>query len=337
MLKAFGIIYKITNTINGKIYIGQTVQSIGERWSKHKYANSHSIMPMAIKKYGEESFLIEPIYTAFDAESLTKAEIQLIKYYDCLSPKGYNRVLPEKNQILSEETRAKKSSIFKKKYKDLEYKEKWLKSIRSEERKNKISKASKEMWSNPEKRKLISLKIKESQNNPTIKEKYKQTLKDKFSKKFKPIYQWDENFNLIKIFYKKEELEINSFSKSLVLNSVRFWENKSNKKSKKKSAHGFCWSYGKNPYFIEKKSKAFNLIAICVISKKLFEAKGSQNLGLLINVRAKDIQKLAISPRGMVKNFIILKKENYSGDIELEIKNKTTQTGLTKLKKKGLL
>lgn len=41
--------------------------------------------------------------------------------------------------------------------------------------------------------------------------------------------------------------------------------------------------------------------------------------------------------KGMAKNFIILKKENYSGDIELEIKNKTTQTGLTKLKKRGLL
>lgn len=28
-----GYIYKITNTQNGKIYIGQTVQSVSERWS----------------------------------------------------------------------------------------------------------------------------------------------------------------------------------------------------------------------------------------------------------------------------------------------------------------
>lgn len=30
-----GYIYKITNTQNGKIYIGQTVQSVSERWQKH--------------------------------------------------------------------------------------------------------------------------------------------------------------------------------------------------------------------------------------------------------------------------------------------------------------
>ena len=33
--KPYGYIYKVTNTINVKVYIGQTTKTIEERWSKH--------------------------------------------------------------------------------------------------------------------------------------------------------------------------------------------------------------------------------------------------------------------------------------------------------------
>lgn len=31
------VIYKITNSINNKVYIGQTIRSLHERWSQHKF------------------------------------------------------------------------------------------------------------------------------------------------------------------------------------------------------------------------------------------------------------------------------------------------------------
>ena len=56
------IIYKITNNINGKIYIGQTTQSLANRWSQHTKEISKCFrMKAAIKKYGKESFSIEEI------------------------------------------------------------------------------------------------------------------------------------------------------------------------------------------------------------------------------------------------------------------------------------
>ena len=58
-------IYKITNDINNKIYIGQTSRSIQERWKEH--INSYKIDTLnrplynAMKKYGKEHFHIELI------------------------------------------------------------------------------------------------------------------------------------------------------------------------------------------------------------------------------------------------------------------------------------
>lgn len=63
--KHVGYIYKVTNNINGKIYIGQTRQSIERRWSQHitnsKLEQTHSLLDMAIKKYGKDNFTVKCI------------------------------------------------------------------------------------------------------------------------------------------------------------------------------------------------------------------------------------------------------------------------------------
>ena len=57
-----GYIYKITNNINGKIYIGQTRVTEPQRWQQHvwhAYNDSYNdslLLCQAIKKYGKENF-----------------------------------------------------------------------------------------------------------------------------------------------------------------------------------------------------------------------------------------------------------------------------------------
>ena len=56
-----GYIYKITNKINGKVYIGLTTTSIEQRWRGHinesKKCDRHLYASM--RKYGIENFNIE--------------------------------------------------------------------------------------------------------------------------------------------------------------------------------------------------------------------------------------------------------------------------------------
>ena len=59
-----GYIYKVTNNINGKMYIGQTRRTIEQRWKQHIYDSFNnsldtSAFHCAIRKYGIEAFKIE--------------------------------------------------------------------------------------------------------------------------------------------------------------------------------------------------------------------------------------------------------------------------------------
>lgn len=96
-----GYIYKITNKINGKIYIGQTIVTISRRWSQHKTnankENPDMAISRAIKKYGHENFIIEELLVSecctLDElkESLNKLEIFFIDNFNSLVDKnGYN-------------------------------------------------------------------------------------------------------------------------------------------------------------------------------------------------------------------------------------------------------
>ena len=57
-----GKIYKYTNLINGKIYIGQTKQTLEQRDYKHQtQLNDNTYFHRAIKKYGRKNFSLELI------------------------------------------------------------------------------------------------------------------------------------------------------------------------------------------------------------------------------------------------------------------------------------
>lgn len=109
------LIYKITNKINNKCYIGQTIKNAEERWREHK---SHAFgthindvnktLYKAIRKYGLENFTFEVLQDNIETyEQLDKAEIYWIDFYNSFI-KGYNetfggqkyhKILPNKEII----------------------------------------------------------------------------------------------------------------------------------------------------------------------------------------------------------------------------------------------
>lgn len=77
--KPYGVVYCITNTVNGKKYIGQTVGSVAKRWKNHiSDKTGCRLLKNAINKYGVESFDIQTIGEAACAEALNDLETQLI-------------------------------------------------------------------------------------------------------------------------------------------------------------------------------------------------------------------------------------------------------------------
>lgn len=92
-------IYKISNTINDKIYIGQTRQLLKTRMNGHKKA--HTLIGMAIRKYGVQNFSIECIDTAESNEQALIKEKYYIDKFNCHYPNGYNGVQNHSNNINS--------------------------------------------------------------------------------------------------------------------------------------------------------------------------------------------------------------------------------------------
>lgn len=92
-----GIIYCFTNNINGKKYVGQTINP-KERYNNHKssYKNPNSkeynsLLHKAFRKYGFNNFTYEILAQNIDdIDILNQLEIAYIKQFNCKTPNGYN-------------------------------------------------------------------------------------------------------------------------------------------------------------------------------------------------------------------------------------------------------
>lgn len=106
-------IYKVTNLVNGKIYIGQSVDPI-RRIKQHIDVRSKQgyLLNYAVKKYGVENFLFEVIRSEIPIEQINEIEIQCIREHNCKRPYGYNLTNGgegTKGYAHSQETRKKMS------------------------------------------------------------------------------------------------------------------------------------------------------------------------------------------------------------------------------------
>lgn len=91
-----GEIYKVTNNVSGKIYIGKTKRKIRDRWLEHirdakNYPFKNIPLHKAIIKYGAENFRIETIETNIPEEELNYKEKYYIKKFNSTNSSiGYN-------------------------------------------------------------------------------------------------------------------------------------------------------------------------------------------------------------------------------------------------------
>lgn len=203
-----GIIYKAVNQINGKCYIGKTVDSLKERQRCHhreinkNKLNTHFVR--ALKKYGKEKFEWFIIgYIDKDINNkLSELEIYYIKKYNSIK-NGYNMTeggegimgyhfFCKKSEEEILEYKNKLSKIHKKRLKKNGHHNKGKKW--TEEHKRKIGEASKKMWLNQEIRDkqseshkgiIRSKKWKNNLSKALMGHKHSEETKNKISEKAK--------------------------------------------------------------------------------------------------------------------------------------------------------
>lgn len=204
------IVYKITNNLNGKCYIGQTYNHINKRIRKHiscSLNNPKCKIDKTIAKYDYINFKYEIIDFADSLNELNEKEIYWIKFYNSLVPNGYNLSSGGRNHITTNDTKEKLRFINKGKIVSDETKQKIIKSTtgnnnhffgkkHSDESKKKMSMYQKGKIISLESRKKMSLSQKGRIHSEETKKKMSLSAKNKPLKE-KQIYILDLNMNII--------------------------------------------------------------------------------------------------------------------------------------------
>jgi hypothetical protein len=106
-------VYLITNTVNGKQYVGRTRRKLDIRWYHHKHFAHRNegcaALGEAIRTYGDDAFRVEALETASSEEDADLREQFWISELNTMSPSGYNLTSGGRNTRLSEEAKQKNS------------------------------------------------------------------------------------------------------------------------------------------------------------------------------------------------------------------------------------
>jgi len=106
-----GWVYIYINLINGKKYVGQTIQKNNKRYNQHKNGKDNLLLHNAINKYGIENF---GIFThQYSEDKLTEYEDFLVEKLNTLKPYGYNLIKPETPYKHHEDSKKKISESLK--------------------------------------------------------------------------------------------------------------------------------------------------------------------------------------------------------------------------------
>lgn len=218
-------IYKTTNLLNGKIYVGKRIyRKKDDTW----YLGSGVYLNRAIKKHGRENFVKEIIEWCSDKKELCNKEIYWIKYFNSTNLKiGYNLSLGGDGGNVGKEAYIKIGNKLRGKKKPKEFGEK-------------VSKALK----NKPKSKEHNEKVKQS----LIGRKRPQEVVDKMSKSIKEKYDSGRKSPVqIEIYQynKKTGDYIQSFKSATEAGRVLNIDRKAitnNCLGKSKSSGGFIWS-----------------------------------------------------------------------------------------------
>lgn len=116
-----GFIYKITNKLNGKAYIGKTLGTVEKRFNEHlkdAKRRQYEKRPLytAINKYGIDNFCVETLEKC-DNNIISQREIYWIEYYDTYK-NGYNatrggdgKVYINEDEVIKEYLKNKNATI----------------------------------------------------------------------------------------------------------------------------------------------------------------------------------------------------------------------------------
>jgi len=188
-----GYIYLVTNKITGEQYVGKTIRAVGVRWKQHirkaRSKNRVGYIDYAINKYGAKNFDVKTVCICFSLGSLTKAEIDLIEYYDTYN-NGMNLTIGGEGTIGHKHSQETIQKMRESKLGDKSYN--YGKRMSLEQRK-KLSLAHKgKKLSEETKRKI-------SEANKGVKHS-KEHMEKLFNSRRKPVSQFSVNGNVMNIF-----------------------------------------------------------------------------------------------------------------------------------------
>lgn len=157
-MKIYGIIYKTTCLVNGKIYIGQTIH-----WRDKSYLGSGVAFVEAVKKYGKKNFKRRVLKVCYNQRQLDAWEMIMIRKYNSTDKNiGYNVLVGTANKFGSGNPTHVKEVVEKIKRKkegkwggDKSY---WYGKHLSEETRKKLSDKAKKRLSDPTKNSMYGKK-----------------------------------------------------------------------------------------------------------------------------------------------------------------------------------